>query len=93
MVKDRSVKVEANDKVTNIKPTSVTFERDGQTMTLECDTVLNAVGFRPNNQLEDLLDEKYGYDAKEIILDKIITKGKKYPIDKSKGNAKKYSEL
>ena len=59
MVKDRGVKVEANAKVTNITPTSVTFERDGQTMTLECDTVLNAVGFRPNNQLEDLLDEKY----------------------------------
>ena len=59
MVKDRGVKVEANAKVTNITPTSVTFERDGKTMTLECDTVLNAVGFRPNNQLEDLLDEKY----------------------------------
>ena len=53
MVKDRGVKVEANAKVTNITPTSVTFERDGKTMTLECDTVLNAVGFRPNNQLED----------------------------------------
>ena len=59
MVKDRGVKVEANAKVTNITPTSVTFERDGKTMTLECDTVLNAVGFRPNNQLEELLDEKY----------------------------------
>ncbi len=46
-------------KVTNITPTSVTFERDGQKITLECDTVLNAVGFKPNNELEDLLEEKY----------------------------------
>jgi len=69
MVKDRGVKVEANAKVTNITPTSVTFERDGQTMTLECDTVLNAVGFRPNNQLEDLLDEKY--DEVAVIGDAV----------------------
>ena len=69
MVKDRGVKVEANAKVTNITPTSVTFERDGQTMTLECDTVLNAVGFRPNNQLEELLDEKY--DEVAVIGDAV----------------------
>ena len=69
MVKDRGVKVEANAKVTNITPTSVTFERDGQIMTLECDTVLNAVGFRPNNQLEDLLDEKY--DEVAVIGDAV----------------------
>ena len=69
MVKDRGVKVEANAKVTNITPTSVTFERDGKTMTLECDTVLNAVGFRPNNQLEDLLDEKY--DEVAVIGDAV----------------------
>ena len=38
-------------------------------MTLECDTVLNAVGFRPNNQLEDLLDEKY--DEVAVIGDAV----------------------
>ena len=59
MIKDRGVKKETNAKVTNITPTSVTFERDGQKITLECDTVLNAVGFKPNNELEDLLEEKY----------------------------------
>lgn len=69
MVKDRGVKVEANAKVTNITPTSVTFERDGQTMTLECDTVLNAVGFRPNNQLEDLLDENM---MKLLLLEMLL---------------------
>ena len=40
-----------------------------------------------------LLAEKYGFDVKDIILDKIKTNGKKYPVDKSKGTAKKYDEL
>ena len=40
-----------------------------------------------------LLAEKYGFDVKEIILDKIKTNGEKYPVDKSKGTAKKYDEL
>lgn len=40
-----------------------------------------------------LLAEKYGFDVKEIVLDKIKTNGEKYPIDKAKGNAKKYNEL
>jgi NTP pyrophosphatase (non-canonical NTP hydrolase) len=40
-----------------------------------------------------LLAEKYGFDIKEIILDKIKTNGEKYPVEKSKGNATKYSEL
>lgn len=40
-----------------------------------------------------LLAEKYGFDVKEIVLDKIKTNGEKYPVDKAKGNAKKYNEL
>jgi len=40
-----------------------------------------------------LLAEKYGFDVKEIVLDKIRTNGEKYPVDKSKGTAKKYDEL
>ena len=40
-----------------------------------------------------LLAEKYGFDVKEIVLEKIKTNGQKYPIDKSKGTAKKYDEL
>ena len=40
-----------------------------------------------------LLANKYGFDVKEIILDKIKGNGKKYPVDKSKGSAKKYTEL
>lgn len=59
MVKERHVQVEANAKVVEIKDDSVIFERDGETFTIPCDTVLNAVGFKANNQLEDILEEKY----------------------------------
>lgn len=40
-----------------------------------------------------LLAEKYQLDIKNIILEKIKKNGEKYPVDKSKGNAKKYNEL
>ena len=40
-----------------------------------------------------LLAEKYDFDVEEIILDKIKKNGIKYPIEKSKGTAKKYNEL
>lgn len=56
MVKARGVKKETNAKVVEITANSVIFERDGQTITIPCDTVLNAVGFRANNSLEDELE-------------------------------------
>ncbi|KAF0199949.1 MAG: MazG nucleotide pyrophosphohydrolase [Bacteroidetes bacterium] len=40
-----------------------------------------------------LLAEKYGFDVKEIVLDKIRKNGEKYPVEKSKGTARKYNEL
>ena len=40
-----------------------------------------------------LLAEKNKLDVKEIILKKIKKNGDKYPIDKAKGSAKKYTEL
>jgi len=40
-----------------------------------------------------LLADKYGFDVKQIILDKIKVNSEKYPINKSKGTAKKYDEL
>ncbi len=40
-----------------------------------------------------LLAEKYGFDIKDIILEKIKLNGQKYPVDKAKGTAKKYDEL
>jgi NTP pyrophosphatase (non-canonical NTP hydrolase) len=40
-----------------------------------------------------LLADKYGFDVKEIVLEKIKTNREKYPIDKAKGSSKKYNEL
>jgi NTP pyrophosphatase (non-canonical NTP hydrolase) len=40
-----------------------------------------------------LLADKYNFDVKQIVLDKIESNGKKYPINKSKGSAKKYNKL
>jgi len=40
-----------------------------------------------------LLAEKHNLDVKEIVLDKIRKNGEKYPVEKSKGTAKKYNEL
>jgi NTP pyrophosphatase (non-canonical NTP hydrolase) len=40
-----------------------------------------------------LLAEKYNFNVKEIVLEKIAKNGEKYPIEKAKGTAKKYDEL
>ena len=40
-----------------------------------------------------LLAEKYDFDVKQIILEKMEKNALKYPISKSKGVAKKYTEL
>ena len=40
-----------------------------------------------------LLADKYDFDIKQIVLDKINKNGEKYPIEKSKGTAKKYNQL
>ena len=40
-----------------------------------------------------LLAERYGLNVREIVLDKIEENALKYPVAKSKGSAKKYTEL
>ena len=40
-----------------------------------------------------LLADKYNFDVKQIVLEKIAKNALKYPVDKSKGIAKKYTEL
>ena len=40
-----------------------------------------------------LLAEQYGFNVKQIVLDKIEKNALKYPVEKSKGIAKKYTEL
>ena len=36
---------------------------------------------------------KFGWDIREIILDKMEKNAKKYPVEKAKGKADKYTEL
>jgi len=40
-----------------------------------------------------LLAEKYDLDVNEIVLNKIKKNGEKYPVDKAKGTATKYTDL
>ena len=40
-----------------------------------------------------LLAEKYGFDVEEIVMKKLNSNAEKYPIDKAKGTAKKYTDL
>jgi NTP pyrophosphatase (non-canonical NTP hydrolase) len=40
-----------------------------------------------------LLAEKHGFNVKDIVLEKITKNNQKYPVEKSKGTAKKYNEL
>ena len=40
-----------------------------------------------------LLAEKYHLDIFDIVLEKIRKNGEKYPVEKAKGTAKKYTEL
>ncbi len=39
------------------------------------------------------LADKYNLDVNQIVSDKIDRNAEKYPVDKSKGSAKKYNEL
>lgn len=40
-----------------------------------------------------LLAHKYGFDVQEILKEKIQANSLKYPVEKAKGNAKKYTDL
>lgn len=40
-----------------------------------------------------LIANKYDLDVKHIVEDKLNVNGEKYPVEKAKGTAKKYTEL
>lgn len=40
-----------------------------------------------------LIAEKYNLNVREIILHKLQKNAEKYPVEKAKGNAKKYTEF
>jgi 2-enoate reductase len=58
IIRDRNIGVVGNAKVTKIAADSITYTKDGQELNLECDTVIIAAGYRPNNQLESALEDK-----------------------------------
>lgn len=39
-----------------------------------------------------LLADKIGVDLDEIVLEKLMVNEKKYPVEKSKGNSRKYND-
>ena len=40
-----------------------------------------------------LMAERYNLDVEKIITDKMAVNAEKYPVEKSRGSAKKYNEL
>jgi dCTP diphosphatase len=40
-----------------------------------------------------MLSRKMGIDIEKAVLEKIAVNDKKYPVEKAKGNSKKYNEL
>jgi NTP pyrophosphatase (non-canonical NTP hydrolase) len=40
-----------------------------------------------------LLADYYAFDIEQMVLDKIEQNGRKYPVEKAKGTAKKYNDL
>lgn len=40
-----------------------------------------------------LMADRLGVDLQEILLEKLEKNRQKYPVDKAKGNSKKYNEL
>ena len=40
-----------------------------------------------------LIADKYGLDVKELVMDKLQKNALKYPVEKAKGKADKYTEL
>ena len=55
LVADSNIEVHCSSKVTAISDDGVTFEQNGKTEFLSADHIIVASGFRPNNELEDLL--------------------------------------
>jgi len=69
---------------------------------LECFLWKTAEEAKPEKVKEELADifafafllaDKYGFDVKDIVLEKLRKNAEKYPVEKSKGVATKYNEL
>ena len=58
LVADSGAEIVTSARVTGITDKGLTYQKDGQEYTLECDTVAIAVGYSANNKLIDQLEEK-----------------------------------
>lgn len=56
MLDERGIAKVCGAKVTQVTADSLTYEKDGEAVTIPADTVIIAAGYRSNNQLEDELD-------------------------------------
>lgn len=59
LIKANNINVITNAKVTKITESAVFYEQDGKELSVTYDTVLNAVGFKSNNDLVKKLEEKF----------------------------------
>ena len=59
MLQDNNINKITKATVTKIEDNRVTYLQDNQEYTIVCDTIINAAGFKPNDQLEDALEEIY----------------------------------
>ncbi len=60
MINERNIGVVGGAQVTKITPDGVIYTKDGQELSIDCDTVIIAAGYRPNNQLESELEDIVG---------------------------------
>ena len=59
MLQDNNINKITKATVTKIEDNRVTYLQDNQEYTIVCDTIINAAGFKRNDQLEDALEEIY----------------------------------
>jgi 2-enoate reductase len=58
LIKDSKVKVLCESKVISISEDSIDYTKDGNTNTIQCETVIIASGYRENNELETALQDE-----------------------------------
>lgn len=81
-------------------------ENLAKSIAIEAGELLECFQWNTNYNLEDVCDEladvmnycivmvdRLGVDLEEIMLNKLEKNRQKYPVEKAKGNSKKYNEL
>lgn len=81
-------------------------ENLAKSIAIEAGELLECFQWNNNYNLEDVCDEladvmnycvvmanRLGVDLEKIMLDKLEKNRQKYPVEKAKGNSKKYNEL